>query len=113
MKGNGKLAKETHLFSTVSDDVQEAQAGSPLVGSNSLGPSALKTATQVKGQPKYLNDCLEKSNICAEEQPSVSEHLSYVLFVKTFMRECTNNLCLSLLTRFYFYCYFVLSVCCV
>ena len=59
--------------------VQEAQqAGSPLVGSNSLGPSALKTATQVKGQPKYLNDCLKKSNICAEEQPSVSEHLSYI-----------------------------------
>ena len=46
----------THI--SVSDDVQEAQAGSPLVGSNSLGLSALKTAIQVKGQHKYLNDCL-------------------------------------------------------
>ena len=79
LKGNGKLAKETHLSSTVSDDVQEAQAGSPLVGSNSLGLSALKTATQVKGQHKYLNDCLKKSNICVEEHPSVSKPLSYLI----------------------------------
>ena len=63
----------------ISDDVQEAQAGSPLVGSNSLGLSALKTATQVKRQHKYLNDCLKKSNICAEEHPSVSKHLSYLI----------------------------------
>ena len=41
---------------------------------NSLGLSALKTATQVKGQHKYLNDCLKKSNICVEEHPSVSKH---------------------------------------
>ena len=36
--------------------------------------SALKTATQVKGQHKYLNDSLKKSNICVEEHPSVSKY---------------------------------------
>ena len=51
----------------------------PLVGSNSLGLSALKTATQVKGQHKYLNDCLKNSNICVEEHPFVSKHLSYLI----------------------------------
>ena len=50
--------------SIVSHDVQEALAGSPLVGSNSLGPRALKTANQVQGQRKYLIDDLKKSNIC-------------------------------------------------
>ena len=45
--------------------------GSPLAGSNSLGPRALKTANQVQGQRKYLIDDLKKSNICVEEHPSV------------------------------------------
>ena len=35
--------------------------------------------TQVKGQHKYQNDCLKKSNICVEEHPSVSKHLSYLI----------------------------------
>ena len=34
------------------------------------------------------------------KQKSSSFIIYHILFVKTFMRECTNNLCLSLLTRF-------------
>ena len=67
-----------HVSLMVSRDVQETPAGSPLAGSNSLGPSALKTANQVQGQHKYLIDDLKESNICVEEHPSVSKSSVYV-----------------------------------
>ena len=66
-----------HFTLMVSYDVQEALAGSPLAGSNSLGLRALKTANQVQGQHKYLIDDLKESNIGVEEHPSVSKSSVY------------------------------------
>ena len=81
-----------HFTLTVSHDVQEALAGSPLAGSNSLGPRALKTANQVQGQHKYLIDDLKKSNICVEEHPSVSLHYSRSCRRKVEEENISSNL---------------------
>ena len=71
-KNQGKEIRELfcnglYPSSMVSDGMHGTPAGSPIDGCTSLGPSALKTATQVRGQHKYLIGDLKKSNICVDK----------------------------------------------
>ena len=80
-KNQGKEIRELFCNSMVSDGMHGTPAGSPINGCTSLGPSALKTATQVQGQHKYLIGDLKKSNICVDKHPSVSIQPLHVYFV--------------------------------